>query len=120
MKAMGALTTKADVLTPFIALLVGGMAAWVVLAVVEAKLVRAAIMFVILAIFLSLAVSSLVKVWNRARRIVNGFCPYPMCKGVVQRPANGTRGIVVCPTCKRRWPEVPNIKFKVTSRLKER
>ena len=117
LKSMSKLTTWSEVLPPCIGLLLAGFGGWVALAVIDTPLWRGLTVFAIVAVALSLLVYYGLKVFNRYSRLVNGRCPYPMCKGVVQRPADKTPGVVVCPTCKRRWPAIAGIKFKFTSRM---
>jgi hypothetical protein len=68
--------------------------------------------------FVGLLCASGVCLWRRAeqryRRLHEGHCPYPMCSGSVQHSPRAHRGLVVCPTCGREWPDIRGIHFLVT------
>lgn len=52
----------------------------------------------------------------RLRRIRDGHCPYPLCHGAVHHSELVPRGFVICPTCRRHWPDLPGIHFRATVR----
>jgi len=68
--------------------------------------------------FVLAMVASLVCLWGRVTQRYNrlraGHCPYPLCSGSVQRGPRAQRGVVICPTCGRQWPEVPGMHFLLT------
>lgn len=51
---------------------------------------------------------------QRYERLRNGHCPYPMCSGAVQHSPRAHRGLVICPTCGREWPNIQGIHFRLT------
>ena len=115
-KAMSQLSTKREVLPPFIAALISGLAVWLGFAMTENPRHHGLLMFLAAAIFIGTSVFNSMKVYNRYTRLKNGRCAHPPCKGVVKRPDDHAAGVVVCPTCKHRWPAIAGIKFKLTSR----
>jgi hypothetical protein len=52
----------------------------------------------------------------RLRRLRTGHCPYPLCHGAVHHSELVPHGFVICPTCRRKWPDLPGIHFKATVR----
>ncbi len=68
------------------------------------------------AIAVGVVVSLVAKMKYRYCELCKGHCPNPLCHGVVQHSEYVPRGFVVCPTCKKTWPELKNIVFKTTSR----
>lgn len=54
--------------------------------------------------------------FTRVRRLKSGHCPYPLCHGAVHHSELVPHGYVICPTCRRKWPDLPGIHFKATVR----
>ena len=52
----------------------------------------------------------------RLKRLQTGSCGHRLCHGVVQRTPTLPREQVICPTCKRVWPKVEGMEFKLTQR----
>jgi len=52
----------------------------------------------------------------RQMRLRAGRCAYPLCHGVVQRSPRLPEGRVICPTCRREWPEAEGMAFLLTQR----
>ena len=52
----------------------------------------------------------------RHKRLQAGQCAHPLCHGVVQHSYHVPEGYVICPTCKRVWPEVADMEFQFTQR----
>jgi len=55
-------------------------------------------------------------VLRRYQQLAAGKCPNPLCHGVVQRSELVGKGKVVCPTCKKTWPELKRMQFRATAR----
>jgi hypothetical protein len=53
---------------------------------------------------------------TRLRRLRDGHCPYPLCHGAVHHSELAPKGFVICPTCRRKWPDLPGIRFRATVR----
>ena len=54
--------------------------------------------------------------FHRYNKLTSGRCPNPLCHGVVQHSELVGKGNVVCPTCKRTWPELQGMRFRATAR----
>jgi hypothetical protein len=70
----------------------------------------------LVAVAIALVVTLQHTVLFRRQRLESGRCAHPLCHGVVQHSANVPQGSVVCPTCKRVWPEVEGMEFQFTQR----
>lgn len=110
------LMTGGDVAKIAIALLLGAGAIALVVAGMTPGAGRVCVECIIGALTLGAVVLSGRSVFIRYRKLSNGKCPYPLCHGVVQHSELVGKGNVVCPTCKKTWPELDNIRFKATAR----
>lgn len=68
------------------------------------------------AISVGLALALVHTISFRYKRLLTGHCANPLCHGVVQHSSRVSKGLVVCPTCQRVWPEVPGMRFQLTQR----
>ncbi len=108
--------TKADVLPPVIAVLVGVPLFGLVATAVRTPGVRLFAMLLVVALTVGVISSRVLRVAARHRRLMRGRCPHPGCRGVVQRSERLGKGWVVCPTCGDTWPELDGMRFKLTVR----
>jgi len=114
--SMGRLTTKYDVLPPLIALVVGVMIALVLRSLLQSPGGKAWVTLLTAAVLVGITMSRGLRVAARYRRLMRGRCATPSCRGVVQRSEKMGRGWVVCPTCKKYWPEMAGMNFRLTAR----
>jgi len=115
-KSIGKLTTKEDVLPPVITLLVGVLAAGLLMCFAKSAGGRAWTCVIVGAIVFGVFASRALRVAARYRRLSRGRCPRPGCRGVVQRSEAKGPGWVVCPTCKGTWPELDGMSFRISVR----
>ena len=54
--------------------------------------------------------------FRRHHQLTIGKCPSPMCSGVVVHSPLAGKGQVVCPTCRRTWPELHGAQYRAPSR----
>ncbi|MBD3291965.1 MAG: hypothetical protein GF393_03510 [Armatimonadia bacterium] len=108
--------TGGDVAKILIALLLGVGAISIVAAAMNAGAGRICVECIIGATTLGVVLLSGMSVFRRYRQLSDGRCPNPLCHGVVQRSELVGKGNVVCPTCKKTWPELDSMKFKATAR----
>lgn len=116
LRGMFRLTTTSDVLRPLITLLVGGMLAGILTALIGPGSLRSIVLIIVGAIALAVILTGFWRVCWRCRELLQGHCPNPLCHGVVQKSEHAARGNLVCPTCRKQWPEIRGIEFKTTSR----
>ena len=114
--SLARLITKADVLPPVIALVLGVPLAGLVTAIAHSPGARLLGVLIVAAAVLGVIGSRTLRLAARYRRLMRGRCPHPGCRGVVQRSERLGKGWVVCPTCKDTWPELEGMKFRLTSR----
>jgi len=110
------LTTKVDVLTPLITTLVLLMVGAVLVALIGSSTGDWVVIALCGGVILLAVANMILKLRYRYRELSKGHCPNPLCHGVVQHSELVPKGWVICPTCKARWPEIRNIKFKATAR----
>ena len=110
------LTTRSDILVPTITLAFCILAGGILLSAADSPATRGFLWIVFAGIFLIVLLSVLRGLSGRARRLLSGHCPHPLCHGVVHHSELVPRGFVVCPTCKNRWPDINGIQFKLTVR----
>jgi len=108
--------TGGDVAKILIALLLGVGAGALVAAGMGAGAGRICVECIIGAVTAAVVIHSGMGVFSRYKQLSNGKCPNPLCHGVVQRSELVSKGNVVCPTCKKTWPELDSMKFKATAR----
>ncbi|MGI5819779.1 MAG: BRcat domain-containing protein [Armatimonadota bacterium] len=114
-RGMARLMTGGDVAKMLIAILFGAgmgsiVAAWM------SGTAKTWVVGIIGAATLAVVVHSGMGVYRRYRQLSEGKCPNPLCHGVVQRSQLVDRGNVVCPTCKKTWPELQSMTFRATAR----
>lgn len=110
------LATRADVMPPLIALLVAVVGGAIVSTTMFPGLGRSLLLGLLIATFLGTSACCLLKLRFRLCRLLSGHCPNPLCHGVVHHSDLVPRGMVLCPTCGRRWPDIEGIQFRVTVR----
>lgn len=114
-KGMAQLTTGGDVAKMAIAILLGAGIG----AIVEAAMSgtgRVCAVCVVAAATIAVIVMSGMGVYRRYAQLKDGKCPNPLCHGVVQHSQLVGKGKVVCPTCKKTWPELARMQFRATAR----
>ena len=116
LQAMSKLTTKSDVLRIVITLL-ACLALWgIIEAFVQSSHGRWLLPAILGGLFLLVAVMTAHGIRGRASKLLVGRCPNSLCHGTVHHSELVPKGMLVCPTCKHRWPEVPGMKFRATGR----
>ncbi len=116
LQAMSRLTTKNDVLRVVIALL-SCLALWgITEAFMQASRGRVLWPAILAGVFVVVCYATGHSVCVRARKLLSGRCPHPLCHGTVHHSESVPKGYLVCPTCKHRWPEVAGIKFRASGR----
>lgn len=113
---MSRLVSKSDVLPPVITLIFCLMIIGILGAMAKSPGAKMTLYVVSAGIFLAVFLSTARGLAGRTRKLLNGRCPNPMCHGVVHHSELVPRGFVVCPTCKKTWPEIKGMQFKVTVR----
>jgi hypothetical protein len=115
-KGMTRLMTGVDLAKMLLALVLGLGVGAIVSAVVQQGTGRTCAVCVIGAAMIAVILQSSLSVLRRYRQLSAGKCPNPLCHGVVQRSELVGRGHVVCPTCKKTWPELERMRFRATVR----
>lgn len=113
---LGRITTKADVLPPVIAVLVGVPLAGLLMSFAHSSGGRLLLGLLVALVVFGVVGSRGLRLAARYRRLKRGRCPHPGCRGVVQHSERLGPGWVVCPTCKTTWPEIEGMQFRLTSR----
>ena len=115
-KGMARLMTGGDMAKMLIAVLFGVGIGGIIAAGMHAGTGRTCIECIIGAATLGVVVHSGMGIFRRYKQLSTGKCPNPLCHGVVQRSELVEKGNVVCPTCKKTWPELEKMSFKATAR----
>ncbi len=116
LQAMSRLTTKNDVLRVVISLLVC-LGLWLVIeGMVQSTHGRVLWPVIFGGLFVLIAYLTVHNLAIRARKLLGGRCPHPLCHGTVHHSEAVPKGFLLCPTCKNRWPEVQGIKFRASGR----
>ena len=115
-KGMARLMTGGDIAKMLIALMFGVGVGAIVAAAMGAGAGRICVQCLIAAVTAAVVIFTGASVFHRYQQLSNGKCPNPLCHGVVQHSQLVKKGNVVCPTCKKTWPELDNIRFKATAR----
>lgn len=115
-RGMMRLMTGGDLAKILIAVLLGLGAGAIVAAAMSPGAGRICVECIIGAVTAAVVIHSGMGVFGRYKQLSDGKCPNPLCHGVVQRSELVDRGNVVCPTCKKTWPELDSMKFKATAR----
>ena len=115
-KGMARLMTGGDLAKILVAILLGVGLGAIAAAGISAGTGRVCVECIIGAATLAAVIFSGMSVFRRYQQLSNGRCPNPLCHGVVQRSELVGKGNVVCPTCKKTWPELASMKFKATVR----
>lgn len=115
-KGMARLTTGGDVAKVGITLLVGLGLMAIVAAGMQAGSGRICVECILGAVIVAVAFRTWLGVFRRYQQLAAGKCPNPLCHGVVQHSDLVGRGKVVCPTCKKTWPELERMQFRATAR----
>jgi hypothetical protein len=116
LKGMVRLMTGGDLAKMLIAILLGVGAGAIVVGAMNAGAGRICLECIIAAATIGVVVHSGMGVFRRYQQLSGGKCPNPLCHGVVQRSKLVDEGNVVCPTCKKTWPELERMTFKATAR----
>ena len=109
---MARLSTKADVLTPLITILVAVMLGTILCALVRTPTGDRWVLILLSLLTLVIVASAFLRVFRRYRRLRRGRCPNLMCRGVVIRSERVARDRVLCPTCQRVWPQIKGMRLK--------
>jgi hypothetical protein len=115
-KGMARLMTGGDIAKMLIAILFGAGLVGIVAAGMHGGIGRTLVLGVIGVATVGVVLQSGVGVFRRYNQLNSGKCPNPLCHGVVQRSELVRKGDVVCPTCRRTWPELEDMSFKATAR----
>ncbi len=115
-KGMTQLMTGGDLAKMLIALLLGLGLGGIVSAAMNAGTGRTCAVCIVGAGALAVVLQSALSVFRRYKQLAAGKCPNPLCHGVVQRSELVSKGKVVCPTCKKTWPELERMQFRATAR----
>lgn len=113
---MSRLVTKSDVIPTVIALIVCLMIVGILGAMTKSPGTKLLLLIVSAGIFLAVLLPTVRGLSVRTRKLMAGHCPNPLCHGIVHHSELVPRGFVVCPTCKKTWPEIKGMQFKVTVR----
>ncbi len=116
LRGMARLTTGGDLITAGLSILLGMGIGGIVWAAMSPGSGRICVTCIVGAVAAGVLVNTWLNVFRRYRKLIEGRCPNPLCHGVVQTSDLVGAGHVVCPTCKRIWPQLDGMRFKVTSR----
>lgn len=115
-RGMAQLTTGGDLMKAGIALLLGLGIAAIVVAAMDTGGARTMVVGGVLLVMVAVLAQTGLSVFGRYRQLAAGKCPNPLCHGVVQHSELVGSGKVVCPTCKKTWPELQGMRFRMTAR----
>lgn len=116
LRGMAQLTTGGDLIKAGIALLLGLGIAAIVAAAMGPGGARTMVTGGVLLVMVAVLAQTGLSVWGRYRRLAAGRCPNSLCHGVVQHSELVGHGKVVCPTCRKTWPELQGMRFRMTAR----
>ena len=116
LRGMSRLVTGGDLIAAALAVMLGAGIGVTVTALMDAGGARVLVSCIIGVATFGVLLARWLGVFRRYRKLRDGRCPNPMCNGVVQRSQHAGAGKVVCPTCKKIWPELARMQFRVTSR----
>ena len=116
LRGMARLTTSGDLIAAGLSILFGLGIGAIIVAAMSPGTARTCAACIIGAVALGVLLNTWLGVFGRYRQLVAGKCPNPLCHGVVQPRELVGRGNVVCPTCKKTWPELAGMHFRATSR----
>ncbi len=116
LRGMARLVTGADLIGAALAVMLGVGIGVTVTALMDPGSTRIYVSCIIGVATFGVLLHRWLSVFQRYRKLRDGRCPNPMCNGVVQRSELAGAGKVVCPTCKKTWPELARMQFRVTSR----
>ncbi len=116
LRGMARLTTSGDLIITGVSILLGLGIGGIVLAAISPGGTRTCATCIIGVVMFGVLLNTWLGVFRRYRQLVAGKCPNPLCHGVVQPSELVGRGNVVCPTCKKTWPELSGMQFRATSR----
>jgi len=116
LRGMAQLTTGGDLITAGVSILFGMGIGGIILAAMSPGGTRTCVTCVIGAVMFGVLLKTWLSVFHRYRQLAAGKCPNPLCHGVVQQSELVGKGTVVCPTCKKTWPELAGMHFRATSR----
>jgi len=116
LRGMARLTTSGDLIITGVSILLGLAIGATILAAIAPGSTRTCVTCIIGAVMLGVLLNTWLGVFRRYRQLAAGKCPNPLCHGVVQHSELVGRGTVVCPTCKKTWPELSGMQFRATSR----
>lgn len=114
-KGMVRLTTGGDVAKMLVAILLGAGLGAIVAAGLSGT-GKICLECIIAAATIGVVALTAIGVYHRYEQLSGGKCPNPLCHGVVQQSQLVGKGNVVCPTCKKVWPELEHMQFKATAR----
>lgn len=116
LQAMSRLTTKNDVLRIVITLL-ACLAIWFIIEAFVASWRGVLVVpLIFVGLFLVILYVTAHSIFVRAKKLLAGRCPHPLCHGTVHHSENVPKGYLICPTCKNKWPEVKGIKYRASGR----
>lgn len=116
LKGMVRLMTGGDLAKMLIAILLGLGVGAIAAAAMDAGAGRICVECIIGAATIGVVGFVGMGIFRRYQQLSDGRCPNPLCHGVVQRSELVGSGNVVCPTCKKTWPELDSISFRATAR----
>ena len=116
LKGMTRLMTGGDIAKMLVAVLLGLGLGAIVAAGMNAGGGRTCVQCIIGAAIFAVLLLTSMSVFRRYQQLAAGKCPNPLCHGVVQRSELVGKGKVVCPTCKKVWPELEHMQFRATVR----
>ena len=116
LKGMVRLTTGGELAKMLVAVLLGSGLVAIVIGALTQGTPRVCLECIIGAATLAVLIHTVMGVFGRYRQLSEGKCPNPLCHGVVQRSELVGKGFVVCPTCKKQWPELKSMSFRATAR----
>lgn len=116
LRGMAQLTTSGDLIMAGLSLLFGIGMGGIIVAAMSPGGGRICATCIIGAVMFGVLLNTWLGVFRRYRQLAEGKCPNPLCHGVVQPSELVGRGRVVCPTCKKTWPELEGMHFRATSR----
>jgi len=116
LRGMAQLTTGGDLMKAGIALLLGLGIAAIVVAAMGPGSARTIVTGAIVLVMVGVVAQTGLSIFGRYRQLAAGRCPNPLCHGVVQHSELVSDGMVVCPTCKKTWPELRGMRFRMTAR----
>lgn len=109
---MARLSTRAEVLTPLITILLSLMIGALLRARIATPSGDRLVLIMFGAVCLLVVAYYFIRVFRRYRRLRRGRCPNIMCRGIVIHSDRVAKGYVLCPTCGGVWPELKRMRLR--------